>query len=51
MKSLEKDEFNQWLSVFFPIALVAEVGREWRQEEEEEEEEGDDDYEQGSWSW
>jgi hypothetical protein len=39
MKSLKKDEFNQWLSVS-SIALVAEVGREWRQEEDG-----------GSWNW
>jgi len=32
--------------VFLPIALVAEVGRQWREEEEEEDEE-----DEGSWSW
>jgi hypothetical protein len=34
--------------VFLPLALVAEVGREWRQEEQGEEEEEED---EGSWSW
>jgi hypothetical protein len=43
MKSLKNYEFNGW--VFLAIALVAHVGREWREEEEEEEND------EGSWSW